>query len=194
MKQQAAAKKAGAPAAGDPPAAAAPAAAGDKPKSPLELMKEKAAGAKPAAAAAAADKPAAPPKPVAPPKPTAPAPEIVKRVTAPVQVLRTGELHQFYSTMVRPFLNGSGREGRLSDAVTANREFTQMREILPIELHDVIQVLQDRTDEHRQYAELERIHHWLHYWLALHIPFSIALFVLVFTHIVIALRVVPWNF
>ncbi len=194
MKQQAAAKKAGAPAAGDQPAAAAPAAAGDKPKSPLELMKEKAAGAKPAAAAVAADKPAAPPKPVAPPKPTAPAPEIVKRVTAPVQVLRTGELHQFYSTMVRPFLNGSGREGRLSDAVTANREFTQMREILPIELHDVIQVLQDRTDEHRQYAELERIHHWLHYWLALHIPFSIALFVLVFTHIVIALRVVPWNF
>ena len=53
--------------------------------------------------------------------------------------------------------------------------------------------LQERCDEHRQFASLERIHHWLHYWLALHIPFSIALFVFFIAHVLVALRVVPWS-
>lgn len=197
MKQQAAAKKAATGGTTAEPAtasSAAPEAGTEKPKSPLELMKAKAAAGKPTASTeVAAEKPAAAPKPPVP-KPTGPAPEIVKRVTAPVQVLRTNELHHFYLTLVRPYLNGNGREGRLSDTINANREFTQMREILPIELHDVVQALQDRVDEHRQYAELKRIHRWLHYWLALHIPTSIALFVLVFAHVICALRVIPWSF
>ena len=67
-----------------------------------------------------------------------------------------------------------------------------MRDILPIELHESLGVLELRCDEHRQFSQLERIHHLLHYWLVLHIPFSIALLVLFVVHVIVALRVVPW--
>jgi hypothetical protein len=160
---------------------AKPAAGGDKPKSPLDMMKGKAGAgaAKPKAAKPAAKKPPAPVK-----KKT-----VVKR-----PVLRTEELRSFYLTTVRPFLAGSGKKGRLADITEASRAFTQMRGTLPVELHDTLESLQAFCEEHRQFTEQIRIRAWLHYWLAIHIPFSIALFVLMAAHIVLALRVVPWDF
>ncbi|MDA0282528.1 MAG: hypothetical protein O3B86_04150, partial [Planctomycetota bacterium] len=71
--------------------------------------------------------------------------------------------------------------------------FTQMRGTLPVELHDTLESLRAYCEEHRQFAEQIRIRAWLHYWLAIHIPFSIALFVLFVVHVVVALRVVPWE-
>ncbi len=158
-----------------------PAAGGDKPKSPLDMMKGKAGGgaAKPQAAKPAAKKPPAPVKKKA----------IVKR-----PVLRTAELRSFYLTTVRPFLAGSGKTGRLADITEASRAFAQMRGALPVELHETLESLQAFCEEHRQFTEQIRIRAWLHYWLAIHIPFSIALFVLMAAHVVLALRVVPWNF
>ncbi len=94
--------------------------------------------------------------------------------------------------MLRPFLNSDGRTGRLSNPNDSKREFARMRDTLPIELHDSLAALEVRCDEHRQYAQLERIHHWLHYWLILHIPFSIALLVLFVVHVIVALRVIPF--
>tara|TARA_R110002072_G_scaffold173600_2_gene328262 strand:- start:19336 stop:21669 length:2334 start_codon:yes stop_codon:yes gene_type:complete len=160
---------------------AKPAAGGDKPKSPLDMMKGKAGAgaAKPAVAKPAAKKPPAPVK-----KKT-----VVKR-----PVLRTEELRSFYLTTVRPFLAGSGKKGRLADITEASRAFAQMRGTLPVELHNTLESLQAFCEEHRQFTEQIRIRAWLHYWLAIHIPFSIALFVLMAAHIVFALRVVPWDF
>lgn len=157
------------------------AAGGGKPKSPLDMLKGKGGdgAAKPKAAKPAAKKPPAPIKKKA----------VVKR-----PVLRTEELRSFYLTTVRPFLAGSGKKGRLADITEASRAFTQMRGTLPVELHDTLESLQAFCEEHRQFTEQIRIRAWLHYWLAIHIPFSIALFVLMAAHIVLALRVVPWDF
>lgn len=158
-----------------------PAAGGDKPKSPLDMMKGKAGGgaAKPKAAKPAAKKPPAPVK---------------KKAAVKRPVLRTEELRSFYLTTVRPFLAGSGKQGRLADITEASRAFAQMRGTLPVELHETLESLQAFCEEHRQFTEQIRIRAWLHYWLAIHIPFSIALFVLMAAHIVLALRVVPWDF
>lgn len=158
-----------------------PAAGGGKPKSPLDMMKGKAGGgaAKPKAAKPAAKKPPAPVK---------------KKAAVKRPVLRTEELRSFYLTTVRPFLAGSGKKGRLADITEASRAFAQMRGTLPVELHETLESLQAFCEEHRQFTEQIRIRAWLHYWLAIHIPFSIALFVLMAAHIVLALRVVPWDF
>ena len=190
MKAKAAAK-----AGGDSAVPAAPGGAPAKPLSPLEMMKAKKDAA---AAAAGGEAPAAAPKPAVAPKPPAPkvappAPVAIKKA-AKTQALRTEELHRFYMKVARPFLNSNGRHGALSNAIDATREFNQMRASLPVELHEALETLQERCDEHRQFASLERIHHWLHYWLALHIPFSIALFVFFIVHVLVALRVVPWSF
>lgn len=159
------------------------AAGGGKPKSPLDMLKGKGKGG------AGADKPKAA-KPAAK-KPPAP---IKKKTAVKRPVLRTEELRSFYLTTVRPFLAGSGKKGRLADITEASRAFTQMRGTLPVELHDTLESLQAFCEEHRQFTEQIRIRAWLHYWLAIHIPFSIALFVLMAAHIVLALRVVPWDF
>jgi len=165
---------------------AKPAAGGDKPKSPLDMMKSKAgattakpAGDKPSAAKPAARKPPAPVK---------------KKVVVRRPVLRTAELRTFYLKTVRPFLAGNGRSGRLADITEASRAFAQMRGTLPVELHETLESLQAFCEEHRQFTEQLRIRAWLHYWLAIHIPFSIALFVLFAAHVILALRVVPWDF
>jgi hypothetical protein len=179
------------------------AAGGDKPKSPLDLLKAKAAGGK----AAAGGKPKSPldmlkgkagaggTKPTAPKsaakKPPAPA---KKKPAVKRPLLRTEELRSFYLKTVRPFLVSNGRSGRLSEVIEAARAFTQMRATLPVELHDTLESLEGFCEEHRQFAEQIRIRTWLHYWLAIHIPFSMALFVLFVAHVVLALRVVPWDF
>ena len=160
-------------------AAGKPAASG-KALSPLEMMKNKAGGGtKPEAAKPAAKKPPAPVK---------------KKAAVKRPVLRTEELRNFYLTTARPYLAGSGKMGRLADITEASRAFAQMRGTLPVELHETLESLQAFCEEHRQFTEQIRIRAWLHYWLAIHIPFSIALFVLMAAHIVLALRVVPWDF
>lgn len=202
--------------------AALPAAsAGGGAMSPLEMMRMQAAGGAPAAPAggggggelstleiirlqgapgsggeerieaAKAAAAAAGPASAAPAVAAAPPAQKKPRPVGPV--LRTEELRQFYAETVRPYLTSDGRKGRLAGVTEATRAFSQMRSTLPVELHETLETLQTRCEEHRQFAEQERIHHWLHYWLALHIPVSIALFVLVAIHIVFALRVVPWK-
>ena len=129
------------------------------------------------------------------PAPAEKAPPPPKKKERPVgPILRTEELGEFYATTVRPYLTSNGREGRLAGETESLRAFSQMRATLPVELHGTLKALENHCEEHRQFAEQERLHRWLHWWLALHIPISIALFVLVGIHIVFALRVVPWTF
>jgi hypothetical protein len=69
-----------------------------------------------------------------------------------------------------------------------------MRSDLPGELHDTLNQLEDSVDERRQFSLQKNIHHWLHWWLYLHIPLSMALYVLMIAHIIMALIVDPRLF
>ena len=179
-------------AAAAPQATASAAPAGPQSANPIvnQIRAQGAFGSGGAKAPAAASAETAP----KPKKAAAPKANIEKKSTAKIPILRTKELREFYLGEVRPYLAGNPRQGRLSSRRESNRAFSQMRGTLPVELHETLSALQARSDEHRQFAEQQRLHRWLHYWLALHIPFSMMLYVLMVVHIIMALRVVPFSF
>jgi hypothetical protein len=98
-------------------------------------------------------------------------------------------LRRFYLDEIRPFLAAPKLRGsRLANAEKARNAFTGLRTLLPLSAHGTLDDLQDICDEARQLSRQERLHHWLHGWLLLHIPLSLALISLGVIHAVMALR------
>lgn len=98
-------------------------------------------------------------------------------------------LGRFYMDEMRPFLEHSklGSQ-RLSDGATASSAFAGLRTLLPAAAHATLTDLEDICDEARQLTRQERLHRWLHGWLLVHIPLSLALILLGAIHAVMALR------
>jgi hypothetical protein len=98
-------------------------------------------------------------------------------------------LRRFYLNEMRPFLERPAeRRLLLSDAARAQIGFSGVRTLLPVRAHATIDDLQDICDEARQLQKQRRLHHWLHLWLLVHIPISLALIVLGAVHAVMALK------
>jgi hypothetical protein len=98
-------------------------------------------------------------------------------------------LRRFYLNEMCPFLERPKQRGqRLGDAAKANSAFAGLRTLLPAAAHASLGDLEDICDEARQLTRQERLHHWLHGWLLLHIPLSLALILLGAIHAVMALR------
>jgi hypothetical protein len=98
-------------------------------------------------------------------------------------------LRKFYIEEMRPFLEQSKSHGRrLADEARAASIFTGLRTLLPAAAHNTSSDLEDICDEARQLLRQERLHRWLHGWLLLHIPLSLALILLGAVHAVMALR------
>jgi hypothetical protein len=101
----------------------------------------------------------------------------------------SGPLRRFYIQEMRPYLENPKRRGqRLGDAQKAAGAFAGLRTLLPAAGHVALDDLSDICDEARQLRRQERLHHWLHDWLLLHIPLSLALILLGAVHAVMALR------
>jgi hypothetical protein len=112
---------------------------------------------------------------------------------APEIVLLSDEesapLRRFYLSEMRPFLERPRLRGqRLGDDGKAGSAFGGLRTFLPAAAHATLSDLEDICDEARQLTRQERLHHWLHGWLLLHIPLSLALILLGAVHAVMALR------
>ncbi len=98
-------------------------------------------------------------------------------------------LRRFYLNEMRPFLERQKQRGqRLGDVAKAGSAFNGLRTLLPAAAHATLTDLEDICDEARQLTRQERLHHWLHGWLLLHIPLSLALILLGAIHAVMALR------
>src|SRR5215469_3424878 len=114
----------------------------------------------------------------------APAAEIVllgEEESAPLRV--------FYRDEMRPFLSDPRGHGqRLADRAQASNVFAGLRTVLPVAAHGLLADLEAICDESRQLRRQERLHRWLHGWLLLHIPLSLALVLLGAVHAVLALR------
>ncbi|HUL16362.1 MAG TPA: hypothetical protein VLV88_10220 [Terriglobales bacterium] len=113
--------------------------------------------------------------------------------TAPEILLLTEEqsapLRRFYLDEMRPFLEHPRQRGaRLADADRAHSAFTALKTLLPSEAHAALADLEDICDEARQLTRQERLHRWLHAWLLVHIPLSLALILLGAAHALMALR------
>jgi hypothetical protein len=101
---------------------------------------------------------------------------------------QSAPLRRFYTVELRPYLEDPKRSLRLSDAGRAKSSFAAIRTLVPTSAHPTIADLEDICEEARQLSLQERMHHWLHSWLLVHIPLSLALILLGAFHAVMALR------
>jgi hypothetical protein len=98
-------------------------------------------------------------------------------------------LKRFYLQELRIFLEQPGRRGqRLGDRENAKLAFAGLKTLLPATAHGTLSDLEEICDEARQLVRQKRLHRWLHGWLLLHIPLSLALMILGAVHAVVALR------
>jgi hypothetical protein len=111
---------------------------------------------------------------------------------APVALAPTPEsnlLRDAYLRDIRPFLDPAHRRNGIMDtAAKSTTLFRELRTALPPILHTTVGELESICEERRQLADQKRLHHWLHGWLLVHVPLSLALLLLAAVHAVIALR------
>jgi hypothetical protein len=109
--------------------------------------------------------------------------------TAIAVVDETAPLRDFYEQELKPFLEKPSERGSpLGDEAQASSAFAQLRTLVPASMHMTIKDLEDICEEERQLTLQSRLHVWLHGWLLLHIPLSLALILLGAIHAVMALR------
>ena len=85
-----------------------------------------------------------------------------------------------YAHSIQPFLSDG--------APLAASAFAHLRRVTPPVLHTAIQSIEALCEEQRQLSRQRRLYHFLHGWLLVHVPLSIALIVLGGIHAVVALR------
>jgi hypothetical protein len=98
-------------------------------------------------------------------------------------------LRNFFEQELKPFLDRPGARGHaLADQAQSRSAFVQLRTLVPPALHTTLEDLESICEEERQLTMQSRLHLWLHGWLLLHVPLSLALILLGAVHAVMALR------
>ena len=85
-----------------------------------------------------------------------------------------------YAHSIRPFLE--------APETAAAPLFQTLRRATPVVFHPALDDLENICEEERQLSRQRRLYHWLHAWLLIHVPLSIALLLLGGIHAVMALR------
>jgi len=85
-----------------------------------------------------------------------------------------------YANSIRPFLE--------APETATSPVFESLRRTTPAMFHPALDDLEIICEEEIQLSRQRRVYHWLHAWLLLHVPLSIALLVLGGIHAVMALR------
>ena len=99
------------------------------------------------------------------------------------------QFQQFYEQHVRPYLTQGAHGSRLLDNPLQTEEaFARLRALPGLaDVVEEIRTIEGFCAERRQLADQERLHHWLHAWLLVHVPLSVLLLVLGVAHVVVAL-------
>jgi hypothetical protein len=162
------------------PVARAEVPAGDQPAPSPPVATAAAPVAKPVAAPAAAPKPPAA-KPAAAPKPPAkPAP--------PPDPASEEILVDFIERQVLPYLEARrGDRMRLNNARFADDTFRFVKLRVTEGYRSRVEEIQAWCDERRMLDLQVRLHHWLHGWLFVHVPFSFLLVLLTIWHAFVTL-------
>jgi hypothetical protein len=106
-----------------------------------------------------------------------------------VRVDEAAPLRNFFEQELKPFLESPGARGHaLADEAQARSAFVHLKTLVPPALHTTLEDLESICEEERQLSMQARLHLWLHGWLLLHIPLSLALILLGAVHAVMALR------
>lgn len=178
-------------------APSAPVTGKPDPRAMLAAMKAKkeaaSAGEAASSTAATAVQPLAPLQPVKEPvaesRPSAPAARI-----APPSTAQITELKQFYLGLIRPQLPLQRDTHAWMDAIRRSTLACRIRQdsVHP-QFVEIYNRLHDVCEQRRQFAFVQRYHRWLHGWLLVHIPATVALYAILIAHAVVALRVIPFG-
>jgi hypothetical protein len=115
--------------------------------------------------------------------------ELVTTLSREVEHDDKVRFQEAYKTTIRPFLEAPLMPGAaLADEQKSAFLFESLRRATPAGLHPVLGDLQGICDEERQFIRQRKFYHWLHVWLLVHVPLSIALLVLGGIHAIVALR------
>jgi hypothetical protein len=113
---------------------------------------------------------------------------------APPSAVQVSELRQFYLELIRPQLPlcapSRGWMEKMRQATLACR--IRQNSVHP-RFVAIFDRLHDVCEQRRQFAFVQRYHRWLHGWLLVHIPATVALYVILAIHVVTALRVIPFG-
>ncbi len=112
-------------------------------------------------------------------------------VEAQIEAEREDKDHilELYRRKVRPFLEKpDDPAAELAVPERATALFQSMRTVIPVALHPIVDDLESICEEERQLNRQARLYKWLHAWLLVHVPLSVALLVLGGVHAIVALR------
>ena len=122
----------------------------------------------------------------------APEAEPAAAVTTLVEIEQEdrARFREVYLRKVRPYLADPEAAGaELADRAPGRRTVSALRRLLAAPVHSVLDDLgKSSATKNRQLSRQIRVYHWLHGWLLVHVPLSIALLVLGGVHAVMALR------
>jgi hypothetical protein len=111
------------------------------------------------------------------------------RAAVVVEPAQMAALRDTYVSEIRPYLGRElPRNGRVGNPTGREALFGNLKTILPPAAHGALDELRGICEERGQLARQKRMQHWLHGWLLLHVPLSMALLLLGVVHAVIALR------
>jgi hypothetical protein len=100
-----------------------------------------------------------------------------------------GVLVDNFLTKIGPYLlEGHRSSSPLCSPTASAAHFRGLRGALAAEAAGVIDALEGLCEQRRQYDLQIRLHGWMHGWLCVHVPLSVALIGLMFAHIVVALK------
>lgn len=119
----------------------------------------------------------------------APASEASGTVLVEIEHEDRQRFREVYLSKVRPYLAApETATAELADPLRSSETFEALRRLLAPPVHGVLDDLQNICEEEQQLSRQIHIYRWLHGWLLVHVPLSIALLALGAVHAVIALR------
>lgn len=118
----------------------------------------------------------------------------VSAVTPKPTSEQMSDFKQFYLKMIRPWLGPRPENRNWNEGIARGILAARVRSAgeHPF-LESLLQQLQDCCEQRQQFALVQRYHRWLHGWLIIHIPATVAVYLVLVVHIIAALRVIPFG-
>jgi len=109
--------------------------------------------------------------------------KVLQTIVPSAPVPGTEVLRDFYHETIEPFLRPRrDMHSKLSSALQAEILFRNLRTNLDPSAHDAVNALEGLCEQRRQFDVQARLYFWLHCWLWVHFPLSVALILLMFVH------------
>ncbi len=109
--------------------------------------------------------------------------------TAVTVVPDSAVLQTAFSSTIRPYLLAGRKSGSaLANELQAGNFFAGLRNKLPAPAYFAVEHLEGLCDQRRQFDLQARLQVWLHGWLWVHLPLSVALVLVMFLHIFVAVK------